>query len=61
MNILNWAKKSNAKNKKKSVAKGKQLRKSTLNRAATKAGPMGNIARKRKKHDAALKEIMDSM
>ena len=58
MNILNWAKDSVAKSRKKSVAKGKKIRKNTLDYVSTKQGPLGNIARARKKRDAALKEIM---
>ena len=60
MNILNWAKESNAKNKKKNVAQGKKIRKNTLDYAATKGGPIGNIARARKKKDALLDKIMEN-
>ena len=71
MNILKWAKQAladtpeekakKAARKAASIKKGEELRKSTLNSAATKAGPIGDIARKRKEHDKKLKEIMDSM
>ena len=62
--LLNFLKKNikSKKSKKETDAeKGKRLRKGTLDYAATKGGPIGGIARQRKKQDKALKDIMDSM
>ena len=66
--LLNFLKKSitstptkKKKKKETEVEKGKRLRKGALDYASTKAGPIGGIARQRKKHDDALKDIMDSM
>ena len=59
MNILKWAKDSVAKTRKKDTTRGKKIRKNVTDYAATKQGPIGNIARARKERDRKLKEIME--
>ena len=59
MNILNWTK--GTVDSKKMSKRGRKIRKKTTDYAAKRGGPIGDIARQRKKHDKALEDIMKGM
>lgn len=55
MNVVKWTQK---KMQKSGKPKKPVDRQKLIDKVATKAGGIGNIARQRKRHDKALEEIM---